>query len=59
MENVVEKAKEHFEKLVKEQLNRIDNLKKGADWLDYSTLKPIIIGVAGGDGKRARARPRW
>ena len=50
MNDVVENAKNHFEKLVKEQLNRIEDLKKGADWIDYSTLKPIIIGVAGGDG---------
>ncbi|MFX1323059.1 MAG: isocitrate/isopropylmalate family dehydrogenase [Promethearchaeota archaeon] len=50
MEEIIQKAKEHFEKLIKEQLNRIDNLKAGADWVDYSTLKPIIIGVAGGDG---------
>jgi isocitrate dehydrogenase (NAD+) len=49
MEDVVQKAKDHFEKLVREQLTRIENLKKGADWIDYSTLKPIIIGVAGGD----------
>jgi len=50
MEDVVHKAKEHFEKLVREQLERIGNLKKGADWIDYSTLKPLIIGVCGGDG---------
>lgn len=50
MENVIEKAKEHFETLVKAQLKRIEEMKKGADWIDYSTLKPIIIGVAGGDG---------
>jgi isocitrate dehydrogenase (NAD+) len=49
MENIVEKAKEHFGKLVSEQLKRIENLKKGADWIDYSKLKPLIIGVAGGD----------
>ncbi|MFX0033432.1 MAG: isocitrate/isopropylmalate dehydrogenase family protein, partial [Candidatus Hermodarchaeota archaeon] len=50
MENIVEKAKEHFENLVKAQLKRIEEMKKGADWIDYSILKPIIIGVAGGDG---------
>ncbi|MFX1497859.1 MAG: isocitrate/isopropylmalate family dehydrogenase [Promethearchaeota archaeon] len=50
MEQVIEKAKEHFEALVKAQLNRIEEMKKGADWIDYSSLKPINIGVAGGDG---------
>jgi isocitrate dehydrogenase (NAD+) len=49
MEDVVQKAKDHFEGLVRAQLKRIEDLKKGADWIDYSTLKPIIIGVAGGD----------
>jgi isocitrate dehydrogenase (NAD+) len=49
MEDVVSKAKEHFEGLVRAQLKRIEELKKGADWIDYSTLKPIIIGLAGGD----------
>jgi isocitrate dehydrogenase (NAD+) len=50
MENIVQKAKDHFESLVKAQLKRIEEMKKGADWIDYYTLKPIIIGVAGGDG---------
>jgi len=46
----IERAKEHFGKLVSEQLDRVERLKAGEDWLDFSTLKPIIIGVAGGDG---------
>jgi len=46
----VEKAKEHFGKLVEEQLQRVERMKSGEDWIDYSTLKPIIIGVVGGDG---------
>ena len=46
----MQKAKEHFESLIKAQLKRIEEMKKGADWIDYSKLKPIIIGVAGGDG---------
>ena len=50
MEDHVQKAKDHFESLVKAQLKRIEEMKKGADWIDYSTLRPIIIGVAGGDG---------
>ncbi|MFX1365978.1 MAG: isocitrate/isopropylmalate family dehydrogenase [Promethearchaeota archaeon] len=47
---MVDKAKEHFEKLVKEQLERVEQMKQAEDWIDYSKLKPIIIGVAGGDG---------
>jgi isocitrate dehydrogenase (NAD+) len=49
-ENTLEKAKEHFGKIVTEQLERIEHMKAGEDWVDYSNLKPIIIGVVGGDG---------
>ncbi|MFX1500076.1 MAG: isocitrate/isopropylmalate family dehydrogenase [Promethearchaeota archaeon] len=50
MGEMLDKAKEHFEKLVKEQLERVEQMKQAEDWIDYSKLKPIIIGVAGGDG---------
>jgi isocitrate dehydrogenase (NAD+) len=50
MNDKVEYAKEYFEKIIKEQLNRIDDLKKAEEWIDYSSLKPIIIGIVGGDG---------
>lgn len=47
---VVEKAKEYFGQIVEEQLNRVEELKKAQNWIDYSELKPIIIGIIGGDG---------
>jgi isocitrate dehydrogenase (NAD+) len=47
---VIEKAKEYFGQIVEEQLNRVEELKKAQDWIDYSELKPIIIGIIGGDG---------
>lgn len=50
MNDIIEKAKQHFETLVKEQLERVEYMKKAEDWTDYSTLKPIIIGLLGGDG---------
>ncbi|MFW9938648.1 MAG: isocitrate/isopropylmalate family dehydrogenase [Candidatus Thorarchaeota archaeon] len=50
MEDTIQKAKEHFGKLVKEQLERVERMKQAEDWVDYSKVKPIIIGVAGGDG---------
>ncbi len=50
MNDIVEKARQHFGKLVEEQLERVEQMKKAADWTDYSKLKPIIIGIAGGDG---------
>jgi len=46
----IERAKEHFEKLLREQLERVERMKRAQDWTDYSALKPIIIGVVGGDG---------
>jgi isocitrate dehydrogenase (NAD+) len=48
--NEVEKAKEHFGKLIDSQLKRVERIKSEKDWIDYSQVKPIIIGVIGGDG---------
>ncbi len=49
-QDVIERAKQHFADLVKEQLARVEKMKQGEDWVDYSKLKPIIIGVCWGDG---------
>jgi isocitrate dehydrogenase (NAD+) len=46
----IERAREHFGKIVSDQLDRVDKMKQAEDWLDYSKLKPIVIGVVGGDG---------
>lgn len=46
----INKAKEHFGKLLEEQLQRVEMMKKEGDFLDYSKLDKIIIGVCGGDG---------
>lgn len=46
----IEKAKEHFGKLMEGQLKYVEAMKAGADWVDYSKVKPIVIGVVGGDG---------
>jgi isocitrate dehydrogenase (NAD+) len=46
----IERAKEHFGKIVAEQLDRVEKMKAAEDWLDYSKLKPIVIGLVGGDG---------
>ena len=50
MDKIIEDAKNHFEKLVKEQLERVERMKKAGDWIDYTTIKTIIIGLVGGDG---------
>ncbi len=49
-EQEIKAAVEHFEKLLREQIERAERIKREGDWIDYSKLKPIIIGVAGGDG---------
>ncbi len=49
-QEVLERAKQHFETLVKEQLERVERMKQADDWIDYSKLKPIIVGVCWGDG---------
>jgi isocitrate dehydrogenase (NAD+) len=48
--DVVERAKEHFGRLVEKQLARVDRLREAPDWLDFSGVKPIIVGIIGGDG---------
>lgn len=48
--HLIERAKEHFAALVAEQLDRVGQMKQEQDWVDYSGLKPIIIGVCWGDG---------
>ncbi len=48
--SAIEAAKEHFGIVLQEQLERLERIKQGADWTDYSILKPVIIGMIGGDG---------
>jgi isocitrate dehydrogenase (NAD+) len=47
---IVEKAKEHFGKLVKEQLERVEVMKRAQGWTDYSKKERIVIGIVWGDG---------
>ena len=44
------KAKEHFGALMRDQLERVERMKAGDEWVDFSAIKPIKIGVLGGDG---------
>jgi isocitrate dehydrogenase (NAD+) len=43
-------AKEHFGKILKEQLKRVEDMKASSGWMDYSKLDKLVIGVVGGDG---------
>ena len=46
----IDSAKNHFGRLLETQIARIEQMKKGEEPLDFASLKPIIIGVCGGDG---------
>lgn len=46
----IETAKTHFGKVLEEQLARVERLKQQPDWLDFNQIKPIKIGMIGGDG---------
>ncbi len=39
-----------FEKLVESQVERVKEMKKEQDFIDYKNLDKIIIGIIGGDG---------
>ncbi|MCK5288708.1 MAG: isocitrate/isopropylmalate dehydrogenase family protein, partial [Candidatus Omnitrophica bacterium] len=47
---LIEKAKEKFGIIMEEQLKRVEDMKMNIDAVDYSSLKPIIIGICWGDG---------
>ncbi len=46
----IKKAQEHFAGILEKQLSRYETIIKETEWVDYSKLKPVIIGVIGGDG---------
>ena len=49
-EQAIKAAQERFGELLRRQLERVDVLKGEGDWIDYSKLDKLIIGVCGGDG---------
>jgi isocitrate dehydrogenase (NAD+) len=46
----IERAKEHFGKILEVQMKRMDAVKSAPDWIDYSAIHPIRIGILAGDG---------
>ncbi|MBE6754589.1 MAG: isocitrate/isopropylmalate dehydrogenase family protein [Ruminococcaceae bacterium] len=50
MDERIRAAVEQFEKVMTAQLARVDRMKQDGDFIDYSKLDTIIIGVCGGDG---------
>ncbi len=43
-------AKEKFGKILEQQLARIERVKMDKEKIDYAKVKPIVIGILGGDG---------
>ncbi len=50
MKNEIENAKEHFGQIIAEQLERVERMKRAEEWIDYTRLAPVVIGIIGGDG---------
>lgn len=46
----IEQAKERFGSLLEQQLQRVEQMKQQGEFLSYSSLERIIIGICGGDG---------
>ena len=49
-EDKIKAASAHFEKVLEEQLERVDRINSSGDAVDYSKLDKIVIGICGGDG---------
>jgi len=43
-------ATEKFRRILEGQLDRVEKLRSAPGWIDYRELKPLRIGVIGGDG---------
>ncbi len=50
MEQKVQEALTKFEAVVREQLARVDRMKQEKEFIDYSKLDTLVIGICGGDG---------
>ena len=50
MNDYIKQAQEQFGKLLEEQLARVEKMNGQADFINYTSLDTVIIGVAGGDG---------
>ncbi len=46
----ITRATDHFAGILEKQIKRVEAIKKAQDWVDYATIKPVIIGFLGGDG---------
>ena len=46
----IEKAKDKFSDIAKEQIARVERMKIAPEIIDYSGVSPIVIGLCFGDG---------
>ena len=46
----INRAKEHFGKLLEAQMKRMEKVKAAPGWIDYAKLSPLKIGILAGDG---------
>ncbi len=46
----IDAATSQFGDVLRQQLERVERLKREGDWVDYSKVKPIVVGMLGGDG---------
>ena len=46
----IKNAQDHFGKILEKQIKRVEAIKKEQEWIDYTKVKPLIIGILGGDG---------
>ena len=46
----IESATKQFAAVLEQQLERVERLREEGDWTDYSAIKPIVVGMIGGDG---------
>jgi len=49
-EEMVERAREHFTRLIENQLQRVEMMKADEGWKDFRNMEKIVIGIVGGDG---------
>ncbi|MBF0478735.1 MAG: isocitrate/isopropylmalate dehydrogenase family protein [Candidatus Omnitrophica bacterium] len=49
-ESMIEEAKQKFGALLLDQCKRVEKMKQNAEKVDFSKLKPIVIGSCWGDG---------
>ncbi len=50
MRQDIQKAAEHFAKVLEKQVERVETMKEQKEFVDYDALDKLVIGIVGGDG---------